>query len=122
MLSLTEVRHKGRHVHVHSLDGKQRNEDTDKKVSPLLDLVDTKWFLESFFSVSFASWLQQLVLGGRDVKSLIHIFVNASEMLFMIRHFPLVMMAEYALPLSPALLVGITRQSRVYLVPAEVVM
>jgi hypothetical protein len=122
MLSLTEVRHKGRHVHVHSLYGKQRNEDTDKKVSPLLDLIDTKWFLDSFFSVSFASWLQQLVLGGRDVKSLIHIFVNASEMLFMIRHFPLVMMAEYALPLSPTLLVGITRQSRVYLVPAEVVM
>ena len=104
MLSLTEIRHKGRHVHVHSLDGKQRNEDTDKKVSPLLDLFNTKWFLDSFFSISFPSWLQQLVLCGSNIKSFIHIFINASEMLFMIRHLPLVMMAEYALPLSPALL------------------
>ena len=39
-------------------------------------------------------------------------------MLFMIRHFPLVMMAEYALPLCPALLSFIAGQSRVYLVPA----
>ena len=117
MLSRTVVGYKGRHVHVHSLDGKQRNEDTDKKVSPLLDLFSTERFLGSFFSFSFPSCLKLLVLNPRDIKSFFHIFVNASEMLFLFGQLPLVMMAEYALPLSPVLLFAIHGQSRVYLVP-----
>ena len=43
-------------------------------------------------------------------------------MLFLFGQLPLVMMAEYALPLCPALLSPIAGQSRVYLVPAEVFM
>lgn len=117
VLSFTVVGHKGRHVHVYSLNGKQRNEDTDKKVSPLLDLFSTERFLGSFFSFSFPSFLQLLVLNPRDIKSFIHIFVNASKMLFLLRKLPLVVMAEYALPLSPVLLLAIHGQPRVYLVP-----
>ena len=106
MICLTVVRHKSCHVHVHCLNCKERNEDADKKVSPLLELISAKWFLGPFISVSFSGWVQKLVLGLSNVKSIIHIFVNAFEMLFMIRHvLPLVILAEYALPLCPAHLV-----------------
>ena len=107
MICLTIVRHKSCHVHVHCLNCKERNEDADKEVSPLFELISAKWFLGPFIPFSISSWLQKLVLGLSNVKSIIHIFVNAFEMLFVIRHvLPLVILAENALPLCPAHLVA----------------